>query len=104
LKRAGLPLALVGLLVVGAVVEGCASMGSIVRTRASREFRCDLASTQVEALDEHAYRATACGHEATYVCSHQPSTFSWSGEDTVCVREAPSAQHTVVINNIASGR
>lgn len=79
-------------------------MSCIVRTRASREFRCGLASTQVEALDEHAYRATACGHEATYVCSHQPSTFSWTGKDTVCVRAASSAQPTVVINDVASGR
>ncbi len=43
--------------------------GAAVKLRASREFSCAEDQVVVEELGAGAFRATACGNQATYVCN-----------------------------------
>ncbi len=50
------------------VTSGCSSTESVAHTRAANDFSCSKDQVVVTSIGGTSYRATGCGHVATYDC------------------------------------
>jgi hypothetical protein len=59
-----------------------------VKARAASDFSCESSQVSVtSAGTDSSFRATGCGHEATYTCSNAGAPNGAGASDPVCTRE-----------------
>ena len=54
--------------IIAFLTSGCSSTESVAHTRAANDFSCSKDLVDVKSIGGTSYRATGCGHVATYDC------------------------------------
>lgn len=75
---------------VVALLGGCFNPHAVLKRRVSLEHSCPEDEVWVQDLGGHAYRVTACGHRATYVCRNRACA---QETDTVEVATGPDPEN-----------
>lgn len=78
------------------VAGGCATSANTdqLRARAAFDLQCDQAQLQVVDIDDRTKGVTGCGHQATYVKTELPPTWTEPAKETWVKNSETTGQAT----------